>query len=575
MIGLVCLSTHVVYGSLVFSTSSMKEYGNATEKLVVYTDVPGHDTLINGRSSRAKSDIYEIRVRSAATSNEWVQCFANMTYNRAEEMPNIKNDNGKNRGSVKQAYQRHTGGWTHTYANIEMSENSPVEVEIRKIGNTPLNSSTGIVKSAVHPAQKVMSGSQRDQDGRVYFTINKPGQLVIDINGQMDDHNAAFPSSTPGGAMKGSANVHAVSLFANPIMQKPAMMGPGIRFVTAGIMPATDTNYTTMVFGPGVHNIGPAFGIHPGKSYYIPGDALLYGSLSNAGSPKAGTRSRGDSINIYGYGTLCGIKIPHYEYNQNNESYPEYNALKGLKEAGDKGIRIEDAVDLKITGITIVDPANFNTHIVGLKKRKNDTSKISWVKAISWRANGDGFGGRFTLEDCFVRAADDATYVVGDRRRCTFWKDSNANIFRFIGNIGGTIEDCDVLYNRLREPRGGLGWVFAFDSYEGIKPKVVPVNVTVRNIRLHDKRSNMRVFGLNAAESYTGLTFENISAYLPLNGKKSEVKGHETARWETPGLFKNITFQNPTNGTPPVLVDKNNFSTYFITNEFVDKRIFE
>ena len=55
-------------------------------------------------------------------------------------------------------------------------------------------------------------------------------------------------------------------------------------------------------------------------------------------------------------------------------------------------------------------------------------TEAKWVKIISWRANGDGFGlkGNAYMEDCFIRAADDSTYVGGKgMKRVVIWNDSN------------------------------------------------------------------------------------------------------------------------------------------------------
>ena len=572
VLGSAVLSAQTLLGGLVSSTPSMKEYGNGAEKLVVYTDVPGHHTIINKRPFRVKSDFYEIRVRSAATSNEWVQCFANMTYNRAKELPPMKEFATP---TASHAYQKFTAGWTHTYANIEMSEQSPVEVEIRKIGGVLLNGASNILKAAVHPSQKVIAGSKREENGRVYFTISKPCQIVIDINGQMDDHNAAFPSTTPGGAMKGNPPVHTVSLFANPILPKPAVSGPGIRFVTAGVFPPTDANYSTMVFGPGIHNIGPGFIVHPGKSYYIPGDAIVFGCLDNSSADKGSFRCNGDSITIYGYGTICGVKIPHYRNNNNNPEYPEWNALEKDKRGGGVGLTIRNAWDVKITGITIADPANFNTRIDGQHKRVNDQSLMSWVKLVSWRVNGDGCGGYIPIEDSFLRTSDDSTYVRDWRRRCTFWKDTNANQFRHINHIAGGVEDCDILYSRWRDPKG-VGNVFEFATSLGGKPGVRQLNCTIRNNRFHDKLSNPKqLISLDATETFSGLTFENMAFYLPLNKKLSVIKGSKEAPYTGKVMFKNITFQDGLDGSKPVRLNQSNYKNYFETNEFVDKSIFE
>jgi hypothetical protein len=578
MIGIACLSSQSLFAGLISSTPSMKEYENGAGKLLVYTDVPGHATLINGRSSRAKSDVYEIRVRSAATDNEWVQCFASMTYNRAKELPPMK---AFATPTSSHAYQKFTAGWTHTYANIEMSEGAPVEVEIRKIGDTPFNGASDIIKSAVHPVQKVISGSKRDDNGRVYFKINKPCQIVIDINGQMDDHNAAFPSTVPGGAMKGNPPVHSVALYANPILPKP-VAGPDHKIVTVNPGDSSPTSllkapeaaaYDTLVFAPGVHNIG-AFKVHPGKGYYIPGDAILYGSMDNS-VDKGKYRCNGDSIRIYGYGTICGVKTPHYQNCDNNPEYPEWNAADKDKRGGGVGLSIRNAWDIKITGITIADPANFNTRIDGQRKRTNDKSLMSWVKLHSWRVNGDGCGGYIPIEDSFLRTSDDSTYVRDWRRRCTFWKDTNANQFRHVNHIAGGVEDCDILYSRWRDPKG-VGNVFEFATSLGGKPGEKPLKLTIRNNRFHDKLSNPKhLINLDAAETFTGLTFENMAYYLPLNKKLSVIKGSKEAPYTGKVMFKNITFQNGLDGSEPVKLTQRNYKDYFETNEFVDKSIFE
>ena len=578
-LAIVCLSTQTLLGSLISSTPSMREYAGDSGKLTVYTDVPGHEkSVIKGYASRARSDVYQIRVRSAATGNQWVQCFANMTYNRGREMPVM---DGFKTATATHAYQKHTAGWTHTYANIEMSDNTPVEVEISRIGGMTLDGSATIVKSAVHPAHKIIPGSKKDENGRVYFKINKPCQIVIDINGQMDDHNAAFPPDKPGGCMPDGSPVHSVALYANPIIAKP-VAGPENRIVTVNpddsrptvhLTPPEPSTYDTLAFAPGVHHIGPGFKVYPGKNYYIPGDAILYGNLSNRGVDKGSYRCNGDRINIHGYGTICGIQIPHYQNNKDNPEYPEWNGLKSEK-SGDVGIVIQNAWDVKITGVTITDPANFNTKIDGQHKRVNDQGLLSWVKFHSWRVNGDGCGGYIKIEDSFFRTSDDSTYVRDWRRRCTFWKDTNANIFRSVGHIAGGVEDCDILYARWRDPRG-VGSIFEFASLKGVKPKTTRLAVVFRNNRFHDRLANPRhLIALKAPETFSGLRFENMTFPAPLNQARSVIEGSKEAPYAGQSIFKNIMFQNGSENSNAVKLSGLNFKDYFETNEFVDQKVF-
>jgi len=249
---LLFLFTSVLGFSKLSATETSPLFIQGSDTLVVYQDVPG----------LPPSDKYTIRVRSAATNNEWINVFAFYTYNRAFELERINRADGTVPPlTTTQHYANFTSGWSHSYGNIEMSKNTPVEVEIAakngfKIGGQDF------FKATVHPAQKASVATM--VDGKVYFTITNPGQLVIDINGQMDDYNAAInPIGAP---------VHAISLFANPVIKKPTITGSRVYCIEAGTDSATmsqinPATFDTLYFKPGVHNIGKDFKIHPGKTY--------------------------------------------------------------------------------------------------------------------------------------------------------------------------------------------------------------------------------------------------------------------------------------------------------------------
>ncbi len=579
LFGLAYLSMPSLLGGLISSTPSMAEYASGIEELIVYTDVPNHATQtplvavkpgINPQNEirlNVKSDIYEIRVKSAATDGQWIQCFANYTYNRATEIEDIPRTDGSTSPVVIQNYQKLTGGWSHTYANIEMSPNSPVEVEISKIGGTLLNGSLSIVSSAVHPAYKVTD--LPDLNGKVYFTINNPCQIVIDINGQMDDHNAAI------NPMPGNAPVHGITLFANPMMTKPDPLAPRTHQMMPGVVSTPDpATFDTMIFEPGVHQIGVNFKIHPGKTYYIPGDAIVFGTLNNYNVSAAPFRARGDGIKINGYGTLSGVPYQHYLYNP--VPYSDFS---------DVAITIDDGVSVGIEGITVMDTANHSQRLEGWQgaDAPADLNRFRWVKVITWRANGDGIGAYAEAEDCFLRTADDASYCKGDRRRLTFWKDVNAALFH-MATIPTTkaivLEDCDVIYNRLRTASGSNGGGFQLRGGNGNSTgeNVRDIDVTIRNFRFHDKRSNMSAINLVnfetdagntiPGEGYRGIKFENISIEPPINGVKQKLLGCQETPWFGGLIFKNITIGQ-------TLLTAANFTTYFQTNEFAQYMLFD
>jgi len=375
----ILLSAQMLFSNQVIKTSgsSTKIFEQGTGKLVVYTDVPG----------LAPSGKYTIRVRSAATGNEWIDVFAHYTYNRAQELGGVSvpQNDGSILVTTVQHYAKHTSEWSHTYGNIEMSNNTPVEVEIAarngfKIGGKDF------FKATVHPAQKASAASV--VDGKIYFTIHNPGQLVIDINGQMDDYNAAInPIGHP---------VHAISLFANPEIKKPSLNGLRVHYVEPGTDPAalrqiSPATYDTLYFKPGVHNAGKDFKVYPGKVTYIPGDAIFYGNINNLGVPQGNFSKNGEKITLYGYGTVSCAKITHPNY------VP--NATGSFK-----GFEIENGLNWRVHGICIADPANHSVYTIG-----GSNGLFSWAKVISWRANGDGIGGYEPAEDCFIRTQDDCS----------------------------------------------------------------------------------------------------------------------------------------------------------------------
>ena len=120
---------------------SNEQFTLGTDTLVVYKDVPG----------QIASDKYTIRVKSAATKGAWVDVFAHKTYNRAGELP----ADGRNLSITNFQYQWFTDKWSHTYGNIELSKNTPVEVEIAFKSPTFTIAGQAIFKAAAHPASRV------------------------------------------------------------------------------------------------------------------------------------------------------------------------------------------------------------------------------------------------------------------------------------------------------------------------------------------------------------------------------------------------------------------------------------
>jgi uncharacterized repeat protein (TIGR02543 family) len=528
---------------------SMREFRTSTDTLVVYTDVPGAPS----------SDKYNIRVRSSATNNEWVTIFANYTYNRAAELGGVpvpKRD-GTFLNTTVQNYALHTSAWSHTFANIEMSKNTPIEVEISAKPGFQI-ARRDFFKATVHPAQKA-SMATVDADGKVHFTITNPVQLVIDINGQMDDYNAAInPIGHP---------VHAISIFTNPVIKKPTLNNPRIYYVEPGLDPETLRNvspasFDTIYYKAGVHNLGQDIKMYPGKVVYIPGDALIFGTMNNKGVPNGGFSRNGENIRVYGYGIISGAKIPHNDY------VPPTTASF-------KVFEIENGLNFKFEGVSNIDSPN---HSVGDLFSINGL--YNWTKVITWRANGDGIGGACT--NSFIRTQDDCSYVSGFKKNCTFWKDANAALFH-MPNISENqltpliIEDCDVIYARLRSNGATNGGGFQQRGAGTAGQR--NVNVIFRNFRIHDTRCNMPIFHLVSYEgtataptrvgsSYKGILFQNISIAGMAPGNRQRIFGTAAAPW-----FGGLIFDNLTIGGTKVTAA--NYLTFFEINQWVRWLLFE
>lgn len=549
--------------------SSSPEYIKGIDTLVVYRSIPNLPEFVPRVNQtefadiRVISDKFSIRVRSAATDNVWIDVLALYTYNRAFEVPDTPNISGSSIGANSstsvQNYPNATAGWSQTYGNIEMSYNQLVEVEIAAKSGFTINNQN-FIKATVHPAQKASLATVRD--GKVYFTISNPGQVAIDINGQMDDFNAFInPIGVPpvGGVASRTIPIHTITFFANPVIVKPVLNRDRTFYVTNGAMPTVSpSTYDILYFMPGVHDIGMNNLIYPNKTVYIPGNAIIFGTLTNIGiPPQPSVTKLGQNIRIFGYGTISGARIKHPSH-----------APASTTEVREP-INIDQGRDYTVQGVTIVDGAHFL-----LWQPSGERGFISYVKLVGWRANGDGIGNGDNVNDCFVRTNDDCSYVRGNRKRVTYWKDNISAVF-YMSQIWEDrpilIEDIDVLYCRSR---GGGG--AAFDMRADAPLGQRPAQVTFRNIRFHDSRSNMQIFNLVTFEgnadnptkvggNYNWIRFENF--FIKSSLIKSKLLGSIRSPWNGGLFFENIFFEN-------TLLTADNFLTYFDTNKYVFGTVF-
>ncbi len=501
----------------------------AADELVVYPPVPGLPA----------SEHYKVRVRAGTDGSEWRSAFAFETSCKTIEQ---KTD----------GYFAHLAGWTHSYVNFETA--GAVEIEIARAGGQRIHT------AAVHPQRKASACSVKD--GKAFIRLDKPCLVAVDIDGQMDAHDTGKGNKGP--------PIHTISLFANPpVVGKPKPNDPSVRTVQPGETPPSDGPWTTLYFLPGVHDVGLAFPLHANRHYYIPGDAIVYGTLSN---PKW---DDGHDIRIFGLGTLSGSRLKHPKHVEPAISEKEYGRYRPIEVIG--------ATDTRVDGITIADSA-FHSLMLVSPYKAGHPNEVHWTKIFTWRANGDGINpfGNTLIEDCFIRTQDDSLYVNGlGIRRTVLWNDANGSSFVLSGLPQLTdrqlvVEDCDVIYARAKWEKWSGGRVF---NMRGEGRGACGAGVIFRNINIEDPRPTLQQFFIcmtmperyskyaekRAAGDLSGILFQNIAIAAP------SVLGEPQLLWgQADARIRNLTFENLTLAGKPV-----GAPDFFKVNEFVDGLIFK
>ena len=496
----------------------------AAAEVVVYPPVPG----------LAASEHYKVRVRAAAEGSEWQSAFAFETTCKAA-------------ANLKEGYFDHLAGWSHTYVNFETT--GAVEIEIARANGQPIRS------AAVHPLRKASACSIKN--GKAIVRLDQPCLVAVDIDGQMDTQDT-------GKGYKGPP-IHTISLFANPpLVGKPKADDPGVFTVKPGEKPPSDGTWTTLYFLPGVHDVGLAFPLNANRQYYIPGDAIVYGTLSNT------KWADGHHIRIFGHGTLSGSGIKHPKYVEPAISKKELGSYRPIEVIG--------TTDTRVEGITIADSAYHSLMLIGPYK-EGHPNEVNWTKIFTWRVNGDGINafGNTLIEDCFIRTQDDSLIVNGlGIRRTVLWNDANGSSFVLsalpeLSDRQLVVEDCDVIYARAKWHHWSGGRVF---NMRGEGGGAVGAGVIFRNINIEDPRPTLQQFFIfmtmaapyskntekRKAGDLSGILFQNISIAAP------SVLGEPQILWgQADARIRKLTFDNLTVAGQPV---------FFKTNEFVNDLIF-
>ncbi|WP_242155530.1 T9SS type A sorting domain-containing protein [Aestuariivivens sediminis] len=411
----------------------------SAQELVVFNNIPG----------RSASDHYLCRVKFESEDNTaWRDAFVLQTRGKeAAEDP-------------EGAYYGVIRGFTASWIAFESDFNGDkVVVEISK------KDGSSITKAMVRPVGDASPAVV--VDGKAYVTFTEPANVNVDINGQMEENYTGFGYSGP--------KVHTITLFANPLLPVPDVNDPSVRV----LQPNEDINsldrasWQTIVFAPGVHDIGMPFQILSNEVLYIPGDAVVHGTIHPL---NAWGNSASKFFKVYGSGTLSGENIVRAPSDDTNIATKPFT---------------RQAEGAHLEGFVVADPA---FHTFNMNHSSNNLANPNIyknLKILAWRVNSDGINAfrNSEVSDCFFRTQDDAFYYGANnvnQHDNVVWNDANGAVL-FLQNIldgsTSTFRDVKVIYHRAHWHWWSGGRIVSFrERSNGITIS----NVTVTNILVED-----------------------------------------------------------------------------------------
>ncbi|WP_439130875.1 T9SS type A sorting domain-containing protein [Polaribacter sp.] len=473
------------------------------QQLITFDSIP----------NRNSSDYYLCKVKFA---NEPDSEFrdANVLQTRAKEAS--EDPEGAYYGTLR--------GFTASWVAFESDFTNNVVVEISKRDGTP------ITKAMVRPVGDAQPATITN--GKAYVTFTEPANVNVDINGQMEDNYTGYGYN--------GAKVHTISLFANPIFNAPTGTDVKVLQTNEDIRTIDRTQYSKIVFAPGVHDVGLSYKIHSHETYFIPGDAIVKGTMH----PKdAWGNSASKNFKVYGSGTFSSEHIVRHPDDDDNKSVKPFTYQA-------EGAHLE--------GFVVVDPA-FHTFNMNHTGDPNNINIYKNLKILAWRINSDGINAfkNSEVSDCFFRVQDDAFYYGVEnvnQHDNTVWNDANGAVL-FLQNIvdgsTSTFRDVKVIYHRAHWHWWNGGRIVSMRQFRDNKSIS---NVTIKNIFVEDPLPAFPPFYATMDANATGtemtlnnIVFENIQQEhdgVVTNLPNDKTKPQNTLKGYTNQLWENITFKN-------------------------------
>lgn len=302
---------------------------------------------------------------------------------------------------------------------------------------------------------------------RISFTISKPSQLTLEVDGDW---------------------MNSLHIFANPIER--------------GVPRADDPN--VIYFGPGVHVI-PPLQVGSGKTVYVAEGAFLYGKLWPSQTEGPVIWLNGSNITLRGRGVIDG------------SLFTKANRAGNLVKVTGSNVRVE--------GVILRDSSNWSLPIVQSRQ-----VEIENVKILGSRDNSDGIdiinSQGVTVSDGFIRTFDDLVVVKtlfqgAESRDITvkhmvLWNEV-AHALSIGAEVRANVEDvhfsdCDIIHDKGRE------WLLRIFNTDSGKVS----HVTFENIRIEEARRLISLWIRKTKWStdtepgqIEGTTFHNIQSVTP------------------------------------------------------------
>lgn len=322
--------------------------------------------------------------------------------------------------------------------------------------------------------------------GNAYFTISKPGQYTLEINGSPD---------------------HPLHVFANaPEADVPDPSDPNVIY-----------------YGPGFHPVG-SLSVPTGKTLYLAGGAVLYATKSDADNPQWSnffrrntydpviTVSSAANVTIRGRGIID---------------------LSGLLWGEKSVIEIQNSTNVSVEGVILAQIVH-----EGVAAKNCDNVTIENVKVIGKEENTDAIslqGSRnSTVRNCFARSQDDVIYVNASSgpsygntvEDCVVWAD-RTHALGVVYSSGYEIHDvvfrnCDVLHSYGYDPTYDIA-LTVFTNDDKAVHDILFENVTVESAQFAFIQVEVTA---NSTSTISDVTFRNVRFTGP-ESVGSYVGGHD------------------------------------------------